>query len=559
LERVAVIPFENLTASRELDWASEVLPRLLSSGPANQPLLITAVGSERDLIPARSTRVLRGYLTQSGDALHAHATVYEVNGHKAVASCDARAGSTGELATAIAQQCLGVSLALNAPAQAIEAFGHALAVADTDREAAIGWAEKAVAAAPRFAPAVLLRAQLERSSGDGAGTAAILQKAVATGPAADAKSWDAAQIRVAAASLAPDLRARIEAIKQAAALAPYNTDLIRQLSDTLMAARYSEDAAAWLARLTELEPREVSFWNQRAYAEVHARKFDAAKSSAERYRNMAPADPNAEDTSGEIAWMSGRFADAEKHFLEAQRISPQFLGGLEFSKAAFARYLSGDLPGADSLFARYLESRRAAQDPLVPLREAHWLELTGRDKEAAAAYQKIAAGEGELAARAGGLWAVLLVKKGEREQASSVLKQAAAKAKTPFALSAVATVAFLAQPKASPQEWSARADKSFSPQTPVRFRQILLAHALVLDRHAQAAIAVLEPLLAVTPPTEGDELKMMFGWAWATLKEKPRAVRMLQLHPLPPHPAESLLASVYFPSYREWRKAAGLP
>jgi len=195
----------------------------------------------------------------------------------------------------------------------------------------------------------------------------------------------------------------------------------------------------------------------------------------------------------------------------------------------------------------------------VPLREAHWLELTGRDKEASAAYQKVAAGAGELAARAGSLWAVLLVRKGQREQASAVLKQAAGKAQTPFGLSAAATVAFLAQPQASPQEWSARADKAFSPQTPPRFRQILIAHALVLDRHAQAAIAVLEPLLAVTPPTEGDELKMLFGWAWATLKDKPRAVRMLQLHPLPPHPGESLLASVYFPAYRQWRKAAGLP
>jgi thioredoxin-like negative regulator of GroEL len=51
-------------------------------------------------------------------------------------------------------------------------------------------------------------------------------------------------------------------------------------------------------------------------------------------------------------------------------------------KAAHARWLGGDLPGADKLAERYWQDRAKALDPLLTWRRANWLYETGRREEA---------------------------------------------------------------------------------------------------------------------------------------------------------------------------------
>ena len=75
--------------------------------------------------------------------------------------------------------------------------------------------------------------------------------------------------------------------------------------------------------------------------------------------------PAGYDTMGEINWLAGRFSEAEKNFLEAQQKQPQFLEGLEFSKAAFARFLAGDMAGADELFTKFGRASGTFKDPNV--------------------------------------------------------------------------------------------------------------------------------------------------------------------------------------------------
>ena len=74
----------------------------------------------------------------------------------------------------------------------------------------------------------------------------------------------------------------------------------------------------------------------------------------------AVEDVNALDSLGEAMFLNGRFAEAEKAFLDAYRKTPAFLQNAELWKAAHARWFSGDLAGADELMAQYMTARRRA-------------------------------------------------------------------------------------------------------------------------------------------------------------------------------------------------------
>jgi hypothetical protein len=87
---------------------------------------------------------------------------------------------------------------------------------------------------------------------------------------------------------------------------------------------------------------------------------------------------------GEVLFLNGQFAEAEKQFLDAHEKNPAMLSGGDLSKAAYARWLGGDLPGADQIFARYLGFRTKARDPSVLWRQAAWLYATKRSQQAIA-------------------------------------------------------------------------------------------------------------------------------------------------------------------------------
>jgi hypothetical protein len=121
-----------------------------------------------------------------------------------------------------------------------------------------------------------------------------------------------------------------------------------------------------------------------------------------------------------------------------------------------------------------------------------------------------------------------------------------------------AIVAFLAQPAASPEEWTARAERTLNPRTHPSLKRLMIAYALILGKHFNAAAQLLEPLYKNTSPAGGDELRMLLGYAKLQSGDKAGAAALLQRFPLPPQPGESILASVWFPAFRDWRKSAGL-
>jgi hypothetical protein len=205
-----------------------------------------------------------------------------------------------------------------------------------------------------------------------------------------------------------------------------------------------------------------------------------------------------------------------------------------------------------------METRRALNDPLADLRQAHWLRLTGRTDKALAAAAELTKRDGEIAALAEiyqGFW---LLEMGKSAEALEVVRRAVPKAITPGTVTQGAIVAFLAQPAASPGEWAERAERVLNPRTHPSLRRLMVVYALINGKHFRAAAQLLEPIYQATPPATGDELRMLLGYAKLQSGDKAGAAQLLKRYPLPPQPGESILASFWFPAFKEWRKSAGL-
>ncbi len=107
---------------------------------------------------------------------------------------------------------------------------------------------------------------------------------------------------------------------------------------------------------------------------------------------------------GEAYFVNGRFADAEKYFLGAYQANPSFLGGADLLKAAYARWLAGDLKSADAAMKNYLVVRAKLHDPLLVWREAAWDYTTGRRDQAIATLQNAPPNQKELVEKQTAVW-----------------------------------------------------------------------------------------------------------------------------------------------------------
>lgn len=222
-----------------------------------------------------------------------------------------------------------------------------------------------------------------------------------------------------------------------------------------------------------------------------------------------------------------------------------------------ARFLGGDNKGADELFARYLESRRALNDPLVDLRSAHWLYLTGRKDQAKQSAGNLAAKTSEVAVLAQSFLALWQLQEGDTAAAETA-KQAMGRARTPATATQSGLLMLLTQPRASAEEWNARVNRALGPATPPALRRLILAYALMFGKHYKEARTVLEAMYAETPPAASDEIRMMLAKAKLETGDTAGAKALLARYALPPQPGENVYSSLWFPEFRQWRKAVGL-
>jgi tetratricopeptide (TPR) repeat protein len=199
---------------------------------------------------------------------------------------------------------------------------------------------------------------------------------------------DRAQIELLAATLKNDQAGRIKALDGLAHLDPLDVQLWRTLAEAQMNARnYSQAVSAYQQEL-QLEPQSAEARNLLGYAQGFAGDVEGARQTFTLYGKLPNQAANSLDSLGEIYFLNGKFAEAEQTFLAAYNNNVQFLGGADLVKAAYAKWLGGNLDGADQTMKEFLIARVKQHDPLTTWREAVWLYATGRQAQAQSSLQR---------------------------------------------------------------------------------------------------------------------------------------------------------------------------
>jgi tetratricopeptide (TPR) repeat protein len=368
--REAFLPFDNLTGDASLDWIAQAAPRILERDltglPKTLPLAAAAI---RDAYLQGATRLVHGYYEMRSGKLHFEIDVEDAAGHRMVQTV-AEDGDFSEAMNRAARILSPDAQELPTPAAAVDAWGQ-------------GQYERAVMLDPDFGVAWLAWVeQIAASSNPDR-----VNEATETAERALARPGlrgpiDRARLELAAATLRQDDSARIAAMRKLVQLIPSDPSLLGTLAEIEMAARHFSDAARDFQAFTRAEPGNVAAKNTLGYAQAFAGDLDGARKSFEAYGQQPGQAINALDSAGEALFVNGKFDQAERAFLEAYQKDPAFMQATDLWKAAHARWLGGDLAGADRLMDQYLQARAKARDPLLSWRRANWLYETGRQEQA---------------------------------------------------------------------------------------------------------------------------------------------------------------------------------
>jgi tetratricopeptide (TPR) repeat protein len=359
VQRVALLPFENLSGDASLDWIASAGPRIVNDellgGAAHS--VPAHVGALRDTYAFGATQLVHGYAEKRRQGLHFEFVIEDAKTHKALQTL----ASDGDPLPA-----------LDRLAKQIDSAAHAFS--STNPQAIAAWAsgeyEKAVTLDPGFGAAWSSWLQARLAAGDKQQASDIAARAL--GQSSLRSPVDRAQLEFDSATLRQDAPAQERALTALAQLMPHDLGLLSQLAAREMSTRRFSDAVRYYQAIVQEAPDNIEMWNQLGYAQVYSGDLESAQKSFERYGQDPAHAANALDSQGEAYFLNGKFADAEKKFLEAHAKSSTLLGGVDLLKAAYSRWLQGDLPGADKLFLQYLTFRTQQKDALVPWRQAAW-------------------------------------------------------------------------------------------------------------------------------------------------------------------------------------------
>jgi len=368
IDRIAVLRFDNLSGDASLDWIANVAPAILSSEwNGVSRTLALAAGDLRDGYLKGATRFAHGYFEKRGGKLQFRVLIEDATRHKDTAEEVAAGDPLGAISKIAREIQPGANAFSTNKPEAVEAWGH-------------GDFERAVALDPDFSTAWLTWVETLAASRNS-------EKAIEVGSRALNQTGlrsqtDRARIKLVIAGLRHDENARVSALQELTRLIPFDATVLRGLAEAQLAARHFSEAESAYNDLIRLDPADPASINTLGYVQALSGKPDQARTSFEEYGKRPGQAINALDSLGEAMFLNGKFAEAERAFLEGYQKSPMFLDGADLWKAAHARWLGGDLSGADQLAARYFEARTRASDALTVWRRATWLYQTGRHEQA---------------------------------------------------------------------------------------------------------------------------------------------------------------------------------
>jgi tetratricopeptide (TPR) repeat protein len=280
-----------------------------------------------------------------------------------------------------------------------------------------------------------------------------------------------------------------------------------------------------------------------------------------RYQALRPAETNPLDSQGDANLVVGHLREAEDFYLQAAKKDPKnaAAASLELFKASMARLMTGDVAGADALAKQYQDARAAAHDAAAPYRAALWDCISGRRQQASqellAFAQSMEKGpQHEAAARAYTDLALWSLYSGDRNAAAAMLQKAMPVA-GPSTAGSLIVARFLAQPPASPAEWTARADQLFRNPAQEAVRDLVVAYALLLNRQFEPASHLLQK---VYESGAGDDegIPVMLAWTWLETGREKEAAALLRFNPIPPATGLGSFTPFYFPRLYQLRALA---
>jgi hypothetical protein len=204
--------------------------------------------------------------------------------------------------------------------------------------------------------------------------------------------------------------------------------------------------------------------------------------------------------------------------------------------------MTGDIQGADAIFGDYLKVLAGAKDPLVELRRAAWLYLSGRKQAAVQRLEAQArqAAHPEIRARVYAQLAVWSLERGNREQARTYIDAAG-----PTNLTAL--VRFLAEPAASASELAVRAERTFTDPSQDKLKQFAVGYALLLAGEFERAAPVWRQINRQSSPLAADGSDVLWAWSLVETRRFDEAANLLNGYPVPQVGAPPPFASLAFP------------
>jgi len=362
VEKLALLPFENLTGDATLDWISSAAPAVLSNQLTGLPKVVIYTGAAvRDAYIQGATRVLHGYFSIRGGKPHFEASLEDLETRKIVQHYSNDAA---------------VLPALDALAHTLD--GGAKPFPVEDPLAVEGWIkalktqsgyEEAAARAPDFGLLYVTWAESLSLKNDREGALRVISQALARPTLKGA--IDRARLELIKAELEGNVGARAEAFDKVAKLSPNDLAAVRGAAENnFRAHRYAAAIEGYRAALV-LEPENFALLNQIGYSQALNGDLAAGKATLEDYSKKPEQGANGADSLGEIHFYHGKFAEAEKYFLLSHEKNPTQTGGYDLYKAALAHWLSGDVAGADAIHQKYIDylTKQVTGAPTVGPRE----------------------------------------------------------------------------------------------------------------------------------------------------------------------------------------------
>ncbi len=539
LERLAILPLENLSSDFTLDWVGRAAAAALIYDLAGSPnIYAQTVESLTATDAIRPSRIMQGYFFARNGQL-AFRIVITDSRKATTASSFALDGPLPEGALPLINR---IAKWLSPTARnfgssnstAFRYYGEALSA--RDRAETVQRFESAFTADSGFAAAYMASARILLEGGDREQARRMLKAA----ESAHLDPIDHARLEYLTATSSGDLGARVQALQTLARITPADWQVFRELADLQFAQRNFADAVRNYEIVARLDPENAQAWNQLGYAHAFAKDLAGARRALEHYRQLLPpAEVNPFDSLGEVSFHLGDFEAAAKYFLQAQEKNPSEFGGTELVKAAQARLMLGDLQQADALFQRFIGLIQHSQPALIGYQQAQWEFLTGRRKQAMSRIEKATPStDGDLRSMGLCQLSIWKLETGDPKAAAALATQAEASARSPGMRGLSATCRLLASP---PQGSSGS----------------LLADAFILlfEKKFSEAGPLLENLFRQTNPTADGQIRTLLAWVQVETGHLPEAGRLLDPIPIPLSSGEQLFAALIFPRYLYLRGA----